>query len=179
LPDGQRIILDIFCSYFSEGHAMPHAKVYKKKKSAKQINKEKKAQARLDAENRIAREREEAAAARMKAITDKLEKQRVATLAKAAYVNARVVEWNREINDIVRAVLELRANNGGDLRINAGRNDAGTTEGGTDNPLVLAWPSGAPSKVRKSDAVQRLAGIDNSDSGLMKVRRKGVMVHLV
>ena len=158
---------------------MGRTKVVYVKQTPKAKAKQEKAQRAADAAARNKAEQDTAKRARDAKAQAVADKKRAVDADKAEFANTQIRNWNQQINQVVDQVLAIRAANAGVAGINAGSNgNRGTTEGGTENPLILAWPSGAPGKLTKGDALCKLAGYDQSDSADIKVRRKNVLVHI-
>jgi len=89
--------------------------------------------------------------------------------------------WNGQINVIVTQVRQLRSQNQGVVGINAGKNQCGDTQGGTDCPLELVVPQNQYG-ITKADVLQHISGFESSDSGLTKIRRQDgsgdIFIHL-
>jgi hypothetical protein len=81
--------------------------------------------------------------------------------------------WNAQVDAVVSQVLALRVTH---PNANAGNNPGGNTLGGTGNPVTLTM-TGATHGVGKADVLSGMAGLDSSDSGYYKFRRKEVLVH--
>ncbi len=89
--------------------------------------------------------------------------------------------WTGKVNTVVSQVKELRKANPDATGINAGTNDAGNTEGGSKNPLLLDLPANDYG-ITKADVCALMAGFDGSDSAELKIRvhdaAGNILVHI-
>ena len=101
---------------------------------------------------------------------------------RARVISEHRQKWNALINASVKAVLDLRssvphANAGTNVWYNQkGQRITRVIPGGTGNPIKLKT-KGDMHGVTGGDITCGMAGFDNSDSGLFKFRRDGVLVH--
>lgn len=156
---------------------MPVEKKYVGKKQQKL---DAKAQVALDKRARdeeAARLNAAAKAQRDKALNDDVSRKREKDRLKQEAIVRIRAGWNTEINNVVQQVEKLRADNPGRQGINAGKNNGlKDTEGGTDNPVPLSIPRN-DYNIEKSEVLSGMNGLDSSDSGLFKFRRKEILVH--
>ena len=139
------------------------------KANAKEL---KAAQALIDAERKKEQEAEELAA-RSQLAQKKADAEANRRAFQAEVIRQHRQTWNAQVDAVVHQVLALRVTH---PNANAGVNPGGTTLGGNGNPVTLTM-TGATHGVSKADVLAGMAGLDSSDSGYYKFRRKDVLVH--
>lgn len=156
---------------------MTYKGTYVGKKKVKETKAQRVARQKRERAEEAARKNAEARALRDKVANSKVAKQNDKRRRQFEFVSRTRADWNVKINEVVHKVLNLRTNNPGRGGINAGNNSGiGNTDGGTENPVILFVPHNTIN-IKASDVLKGMHGLDNSDSGYYKFRRKGVLVH--